>query len=264
MADHAGYGILAGGSVASLSAFSGADLQVSFGKRIIGELQQISWAVQREKSPVFTLGSADARAVSRNKRGIGGSVVLAVFDRDALMEEIKMQWKDIAPERMFTAGGNMLYIEPNANQWGDNTPTAMRGRSFEDYLDMAGWNNSGNALANVEGAAGADQWSDGSAVASGKELYLPPGFELMHIENVVYIDQLPPIDVTLTFANEYGNAAFQKIYDMDFLNEGSGVSVDTIIMERRITWLARKLSPIMQGVFQGDAKYGNRDYTKTA
>ena len=36
----------------TLTSFSGADLIVSFGKHVIGELQQITWAITREKVPV--------------------------------------------------------------------------------------------------------------------------------------------------------------------------------------------------------------------
>jgi hypothetical protein len=243
---------------ASLTSFGGADLQVSFGKRVIGELQQISWAVQREKAPVFTLGSPDARSISRGKRGIGGSLVLAVFNRDSLMEEIKLQWKDIAPMRMFTGLGNLTYMEPSPGQWGDNTPSVLHGQAAADwYIDMAAWNTLSSAPKVPE-----NEWTNQQAVDAGKQMDLPQGFGLMHIENIIYIDQLPPVDVTMTFANEYGNAAFQKIYDMDFLNEGSGVSVDTIIMERKVTWIARKLGPICQGVFQADNKWGNLTYMK--
>jgi hypothetical protein len=49
----------------TLSSFSGADLIVSFGKRVIGELQQITWSITREKVPVYTLGSPDPRSYSR-------------------------------------------------------------------------------------------------------------------------------------------------------------------------------------------------------
>lgn len=243
---------MANEAYAALTSFSGADLNVSFGKRIIGELQQISWAVQREKSPVFTLGSPNARAVSRGKRGIAGGLIIAVFNRDALMEEMKLQWKDIAPKRMFTSAGNLSYIEPNPNQWGQNTPTEMAGAGFDALLAMADWNQAGNA------PPAPGKWSDGT---SAQDVALPEGFALMHIENVTYLDQLPPVDISLTFANEYGNAAFQKIYDVDFLNEASGVSVDTIIMERQVTWIARNISPIMQGVYQGENKYGNTTFT---
>lgn len=57
----------------TLSSFSGADLIVSFGKQVIGELQQITWSIAREKLPVYTLGSPDPRSYSRGKRGIAGS-----------------------------------------------------------------------------------------------------------------------------------------------------------------------------------------------
>lgn len=56
----------------------------------------------------------------------------------------------------------------------------------------------------------------------------------------------------MTFANEYGQAAFQKIYGVELLNEGSGVNVDTIVMERHFTFIARRISPIIKGVYSGD------------
>lgn len=81
------------------------------------------------------------------------------------------------------------------------------------------------------------------------EINMPQGFGMIRHNNVIYADMLPPVDVILTFANEYGQAAFQKIYDLDFLNEGSGVSVDSIVMEKEMTWIARRLSPMMSGVY---------------
>jgi len=36
--------------IKTLTSFSGADLVVAFGKRVIGELQSISWAIQRKKA----------------------------------------------------------------------------------------------------------------------------------------------------------------------------------------------------------------------
>ena len=37
------------------------------------------------KAPVYTMGSPDARASSRNKRGIAGSLIWINFDRHALL-----------------------------------------------------------------------------------------------------------------------------------------------------------------------------------
>ena len=58
--------------------------------------------------------------------------------------------------------------------------------------------------------------------------------------------------MTLTFANEYGQCAFQKIYDAEILNESSGASVDTTVMSRQFTYIARRLSPLVKGVYSRD------------
>ncbi len=49
------------------------------------ELQAISYAITREKAPIYTMGSADPRAYSRNKRGIAGNLIWINFDRHALL-----------------------------------------------------------------------------------------------------------------------------------------------------------------------------------
>lgn len=212
----------------TLTSFSGADLVVSFGPRVIGELQQISWAINREKAPVYTLGSADYRSVSRGKRGIAGSLIFAVFNRDALLEELKNVWDQIVPPAMFTAAGNISL--------------AMQ-EDFEEVFSLTGFDERTSKQKAQYGVLGSDNKT---------RINVPAGFEIMKLENMIYIDQLPPFDVTMTFANEYGNAAFQKIYDVDLITDGSGVSVDTVVMERRITFIARRISPIIQGVYNAE------------
>jgi hypothetical protein len=227
--------------IKTLTSFSGADLIVSFGPRVIGELQQISWAIQREKAPVYTLGSADPRSFSRGKRGIAGSLVFAVFDRDSLLIEMKEAWADIAPKAMFTAAGNI------AVQGSEN---------FENALNMTSWNHvadesQNNGTGDLEAVSPNEQPSSNG---SDGNINVPSGFGVIRKDNILYADMLPPLDITMTFANEYGQAAFQKIYDLDFLNEGSGVSVDSIVMERQMTWIARRISPIMSGVYTRDTQ----------
>lgn len=254
-------------TINTLTSFSGADLVVSFANQVIGELQQLSWAIQREKAPVFTLGSADARSFSRGKRGIAGSMVFAVFDHDSLVNALQHVWDKIAPPAMFTAAGNH----------------AVRGtENFMDALDMLRWNVKTTNSANMEysnGTNGAYGFSGGSSIKpakqegsnggpasfdsesnyfveswnKGDEIYVPAGFEPMRGANILYADSLPPFDITLTFANEYGQCAFQKIYDVDILNESSGVSVDTVVMERHMTYIARRLSPLIRGVYNREA-----------
>lgn len=68
----------------TFTSFSGADIVATFGEKVIGELQAITYSVTREKAPIYTMGSANPRSFSRGKRGIAGSMVFTVFDRDAL------------------------------------------------------------------------------------------------------------------------------------------------------------------------------------
>jgi hypothetical protein len=60
-----------------------------------------------------------------------------------------------------------------------------------------------------------------------------------------YADQIPPFDVTLTFANEYGQAAVRSVYGVEILNEGSGASMDDIVIEETMTFIARELGPMV-------------------
>lgn len=256
---------MASPSINTLTSFSGSDLVVTFANQAIGELQQISWGVQREKAPIFTLGSSDMRSVSRNKRAIAGDMVFAVMDHDSLITALQHVWDQIAPPAMFTAAANR---------------TTRNSENFLDAIDMIKWNKSvsdsarenykisgkdnlgfgyigSGALTPIKG-----EGSNGGAAqfdaeygyfvekwGKGDDIYVPAGFAPIRGDNIIYSDQLPPFDVTMTFGNEYGQAAFQKIYDIDILNEASGVSVDTTVMEKRVTYIARKLSPIIRGVY---------------
>jgi hypothetical protein len=57
----------------------------------------------------------------------------------------------------------------------------------------------------------------------------------VEVRNVAYVDQIPPFDITLTAANEYGQLAIMRLYGVEFLNEGAGLSVDDIVNERSLT-----------------------------
>lgn len=60
-----------------------------------------------------------------------------------------------------------------------------------------------------------------------------------------YADQIPPFDVTVTFVNEYGQSAVRSIYGLEILNEGSGASMDDIVIEETMTFVARDLGPMI-------------------
>lgn len=289
---------MASPTIQTLTSFSGADLVATFANKVIGELQQISWAVQRDKAPVFTCGSPDARSFSRGKRGLAGSMVFAVFDHDALVQALQSVWKQIAPAAMFTAAGNIKHANSedfsralDMIKWNATTTYAANGIVFNNGLTKQeinasnkdfNYDNNGSGVplerggygfsfgtnagqytnsidANTargsnnspdigpDGFVNQDNWQE-----DGDLINVPAGFAPIRGENVIYADTLPPFDITLTFASEYGHTAFQKIYDVEILNESSGASVDTVIMARQVTWIARRLSPLIKGVYTRD------------
>lgn len=181
------------------NSFSGVDMMVTFGGILIGEVQGISYTVQREKAPIYTMGSADPRSFSRGKRGIAGSVIFMVFDRSAILDSFR--------DRKFAA----WVTEPAAN--GPKQPSA---------------------ITPVEGLVGSV--SNINAVVLDK---VPA--------SVIYHDQILPFEVVVTAANEYGNSAFMKIYGVEIINAGSGMSVDDITTDESCTFIALGISPWQPG-----------------
>lgn len=60
-----------------------------------------------------------------------------------------------------------------------------------------------------------------------------------------YADQIPPFNITITYANEYGQAAKRAIFGVELLNEGSGASMDDVVVEETMTFVARDIGPMV-------------------
>lgn len=277
---------MASPTINTLTSFSGADLVVCFANQVVGELQSISWAIQREKAPVFTLGSPDARSFSRGKRGIAGGMSFAVFDQDSLVEALKRVWDSIAPPAMFTATGNITLANTenflnalDMLKWNVTTQEGILGEKGTPgdgtgYVPVGhpgggspsgqgshpGYGFSGTTAIEPNTTYGSDgkpqlgqddfnRYNVTEFKESETQIRVPAGFTPIRGDNVLYADTLPPFDISLTFGNEYGQCAFQKIYDAEVLNESSGVSVDTIVLAREFTYIARRISPMIRGVY---------------
>ena len=54
-----------------------------------------------------------------------------------------------------------------------------------------------------------------------------------------YSDQALPFEITVAMANEYGSAASAKLFGVEILNEGWGMSIDDSVNEMQATFVAR-------------------------
>ena len=56
-----------------------------------------------------------------------------------------------------------------------------------------------------------------------------------------YDDEVPPFDITISLANEYGQKATVQIYSVEILNESNGFSMDTVQSQKACTFVAREV-----------------------
>ena len=183
----------------SYRSFSGVDIQAVFDGKIIGTLQGISFTVTREKAPQYTMGQVDPRSFSRGKRGIAGSMIFLIFDQSNLIRAL---------DRKF---------------WADKNDFRRLG---SDVNSAAG--NIGDRFAAIlpPGGSGDTERLEQFKRAVDLEPALP-----------WYHDQLPPFDVVLTAATEYGQVSRMAIHGVEIMNAGSGISIDDITTDENMTFV---------------------------
>jgi hypothetical protein len=183
------------------TSFSGVDIRAVIGGEPIGQLQAISYAVQREKAPIYVMGSVDPLSFSRGKRGIAGTIITLMLDQ------------------------HVLFGDP--------------------FKDMRVILDKDEIYPSIDSATNADDVTDLDLDQ------LDPGFtfdasnvsDAYQANQAFYVDQLPPFDVVIVAANEYGQAAQMRIYGVEILNEGSGFSIDDMVIENQMTYVCRTILP---------------------
>ena len=184
------------------TSFGGTDITAVFGSKVFGELQMVSYRVNREKAPVYTMGSVDPRSIARGKRMISGVCVFIIFDRDSLMEAMSDDKVWIGKDELSTYGGK------------GEAQTAQGKASIK-------------AGGSIRGVSGTDA---GSTATSFKTLSAP-----------ILADQVLPFDITLVGVSEYGKAIKMTISGVELMSEAGGVSIDDISLEKQMAFIARRV-----------------------
>lgn len=58
------------------------------------------------------------------------------------------------------------------------------------------------------------------------------------------MDQIPPVDILISFANEYGSVSRMDIYGVEFLTEGQVMSIEDMLLEHTVSFVARDWDPM--------------------
>lgn len=154
---------------------------------------------------MYTMGSANPRSFSRGKRGIAGTLVFVMFDHDALLVGLKEHVK--ANKVFHRNGGDLNNKALTIEEWDSK---------MEDIM------NKGSASTTTQDAA---------RRTKAMSVQTDP----------VIADEIPPFDITISMANEYGKAAVMIIYGVEILNQGSQFSMDNIQSQQACTFVARRL-----------------------
>jgi len=237
------------------TSYSGVDIRVIINGAQVGSMQALSYAIQREKAPIYVMGSVDPISYSRGKRGIAGTMISLMMDTHILMSpsftgEYYLGDSDeiFATAATGSARATSTDVYQNLNNEVDSSV-----RLGQLGNSTFGENGSGGTV----GFFGVDQEINtgitGSVGANASGPYQrfnrSQAYDVSQMGNnyrvapVFYVDQILPFDIAIVAANEYGQTAQMRLYGCEILNEGSGFSIDDIVIENQMTYVCRTILP---------------------
>lgn len=63
------------------------------------------------------------------------------------------------------------------------------------------------------------------------------------VSKVAYVDQIPPFNIVISGANEYGSTSEMSLIGVELMNENSGFSIDDIVVEQQYSFVCREITP---------------------
>jgi len=218
----------------SYQSFGTGDIIATFNGQVIAELLSITWSVEREKAPNYVLGRVNPVGYARGRRGIAGELVFAVFNRNALLQELRQDQdgpgrkEDIMQYYDFGVAGD----EVEEDRFEGIEGGAEAG--LEQWLT--------SRMGTADDRPTTDEVNDALQAAIDEETGLINAGG--RIQEVQYADQIAPFNVTINFLNESSEAAKLSLLDLEILNEGSGVSIQDLATSQNYTFVARDINEL--------------------
>ena len=212
------------------TSYSGVDIRVIINGAPAGSMQALSYAIQREKAPIYVMGSVDPVSYSRGKRGIAGTMISLMMDTHFLMSESFKGEQYLADKSEIFASIN----GPPNNAKGDGqsgSTVSLNTRSNAEFTGTVRQVNTGDPNQGFGLDTPTGQYDLGNLGAN------------YQVAPVYYVDQILPFDIAIVAANEYGQSAQMRLYGCEILNEGSGFSIDDIVIENQMTYVCRTILP---------------------
>ena len=246
------------------TSYAGVDIRVVINGAQVGSMQALSYAIQREKAPIYVMGSVDPISYSRGKRGIAGTMISLMLDNHLLQSKSFSGEKYLGDtdEVFASIGGTTAGNTKQQTRTTDILNNVDNEVTKAVSLQTVGGNQFSSrniSVSGAEGQAGAN--AAGPFQRQGQDV----AYNTTEVANnykvapVFYVDQILPFDIAIVAVNEYGQSAQMRLYGCEILNEGSGFSIDDIVVENQMTYVCRTILPWRSFTLKGKGGANLRD-----
>lgn len=203
---------------------AGTEIHAVFDTVKFGDMHMVKYATQRDVANIHVMGRVDAVGTAKGKRQTTGACVFTVFQKDRLLEAIRGKDENkifLTKHELLNYGDGNLSLN-NADSRGKLLQFGTR-RFNTSNPDL----QANGTLTTVNSASIFDINTYGS------------------VSTVALADQIPPFDITLVGISEVDVASAQKmvIHGVQFTSDQGGTSIDDLVLERQLTFIARRISP---------------------
>lgn len=232
-------------------SLSGSEIHAVFGNIKFAELQMLKYAISRQKAPVYTMGSADMRAIARGARSINGALIFSHLSTGGLVQAMREAGSKVFLSHDELANYNAEYLDNGTLSAQQRMALKASGSlGYVGYVTEGDNRNlqQGSTLANLTGQAGGTGFDPFSVGRSFNNLS-----NYGRITPAWLADQLPPFDITLVGVPETAGNELQAgadyfkpqrliIRGVEFTSESSGTSIEDLVIEKQMSFIARALN----------------------
>ena len=186
---------------------SGTEIQAVFNNKKFGELQMVKFATQRDVANIHLMGHVDSVGTAKGKRASTGACIFTVFQKDELMSAIGT----------------------------DKTV-------FLTDHELVNYGSDGSGLMKFGTRAEGTIRSTRDSTLTIDSIWKKESYGRMVKPTMV--DQIPPFDITLVGISEVtGHLSTMTIHGVQFNSDQGGTSIDDLVLERQLTFIARRITP---------------------
>lgn len=202
---------------------AGTEIHAVFDTVKFGDMHMVKYATQRDVANIHVMGRVDAVGTAKGKRQTTGACVFTVFQKDRLLEAIRGN-----------TANNIFLTKHELLNYGDGDTTKNTGdRGKLLQFGTRRFNTSNPDL----------QENGTLQTITSESIFNINTYG--SVSTVALADQIPPFDITLVGISEVDVASAQKmvIHGVQFTSDQGGTSIDDLVLERQLTFIARRISP---------------------